>query len=463
MRNDYYEVPWKRSGPVQPALPEPPAEPPQASGTAEADEARHTPWVRRRTSGRRRSGVLGFLLFFALILGMTASIFAVRGLPLFQPPGGQERWFPGGDIPWDFDGDGSDRDQWHFGQDDWVDLLEKTSIRPFPAGAQVTLELRPESGETLAPVEIYETVNPSIVGVRTTGTLGISTGTGIILTSDGYIVTNAHVIAGGQRADVLFPNNALVAASLVGYDKETDLAVLKIKAADLPAARFGDSSVLRVGEPAYAIGNPLGEELRGTMTDGIISAIDRSVSARNGSMSLIQTTAALNPGNSGGALVNAAGEIIGITNMKMMSEEETIEGLGFAIPSALVKDVAEQLISTGRYAGAPMLGVTVTNHFDENNASDGAQVVSVERASDAYGKLWAADVIVEAEGEPVKSTDDLLRIKNRMSIGDELHLLVRLNESHSEGEWPVKEVTITLMSDRELANSTATESERGLP
>lgn len=447
MRNDYYEAPWKRLGPVQsPALPEPPAGSPRTPVTEE-DKVRRTPYVRQRTSGRRqgrrRSGVLGFLLFFALILGMTGSIFAVRELPLFQLPGGQDRWFPGGDTPWGFGGDGSDGDQWHFGQDDWVDLLEKTSIRSFPAGAQVTLELCPESGETLAPVEIYEKVNPSIVGVRTTGTLGISTGTGIILTSDGYIVTNAHVIAGGQRADVLFPNNALVAASLVGYDRETDLAVLKVKAADLPAVRFGDSSVLRVGEPAYAIGNPLGEELRGTMTDGIISAIDRSVSARNGSMSLIQTTAALNPGNSGGALVNAAGEVIGITNMKMMSEEETIEGLGFAIPSTLVKDVAEQIISTGRYAGAPMLGVTVQNHFDEDNTPDGAQVVSVEPGLGAeLAGVLPGEVIVSANATAVTCVDDLLKAKQGLKLGEELVLELRSGED-------VRTVTVIMMSTRQ--------------
>ena len=452
MRSDYYEPPWKRSGPVLPApgsQPEPPAQ-------GESGRAEMTPCVRRRASGRRRSGFFGFLLFFALILGMTGSIFAVRGLPLLRPSKDWEDRLPGGDIPWDFgggDSDGGDGDWWTFDQDDWVDLLEETAIRAFPTGGQVTLELQEGSGETLSPAQIYEAVNPSVVGIRTTGTRGIGTGTGIILTSDGYIVTNAHVIAGGHRADVLFPNSMLVSASLVGYDKETDLAVLKINAKDLPAARFGDSDLLRVGEAAYAIGNPLGEELRGTMTDGIISAIDRPVSARNGSMTLIQTTAALNPGNSGGALVNAAGEIIGITNMKMMSEYETIEGLGFAIPSALVKDVAEQLIATGSYAGRPMLGVTVTNHFDENNTPDGALVVSVEHAADAYGKLRADDLIVEAEGQAVTCTDDLLRIKNAMSIGDELHLLVRRSRTHLGDEWTEKEITIVLMSDRALTSA----------
>ena len=148
----------------------------------------------------------------------------------------------------------------------------------------------------------------------------------------------------------------------MGYDASTDLAVLKVETEGLVPAEFGDSSALYVGEPAYAIGNPLGEELRGTMTDGIISAIDRSVDASNGEMTLLQTTAAINPGSSGGALVNASGQVVGITNMKMMSNWETIEGLGFAIPTALAKEVVDQIIDTGSYAGVPSIGITAVSY-----------------------------------------------------------------------------------------------------
>lgn len=430
MRNDYYEyeAPWKRSGPVQ--TPDAPA---GADAAPQTDPGgRRTPHVRQRASGRRRTGILGFLLCFALLAGLLGWAVLNWDRPLFRLPGAQD-----GDKPWD------SSDDWNFGPDDWVDLLEETSIRTFPAGGELTLELRESAGEAIPSAEIYEKVNPSIVGVRTTGTMGISTATGIILSSDGYIVTNAHVIAGGSRADVLFPNNALVAASLVGYDRETDLAVLKVNARDLPAAEFGDSSALRVGEPAYAIGNPLGEALRGTMTDGIISAIDRSVSVRNGEMTLIQTTAALNPGNSGGALVNAAGQIIGVTNMKMMSEEETIEGLGFAIPSALVKDVAEQIIATGSYAGRPMLGVMVQDHFTDD-VPDGAQVVSVEpgQGAEAAG-VQVGDVIVSANGIPVTCVDDLQKAKQGLKIGDELVLELRSGEE-------LRTVTVVLTSDRDI-------------
>ena len=248
------------------------------------------------------------------------------------------------------------------------------------------------------------------------------------MTADGYIITNAHVIAGAQKASVVFSDNSRAEALLVGYDGETDLAVLKVGRTDLTPAVFGDSAQLRVGDPAYAIGNPLGEELRGTMTNGIISAIDRTVDMDGQSMTLLQTNAALNSGNSGGALINAAGQVVGITNMKMMSDWETIEGLGFAVPTSLAKVVVDQIISLGYYTGRPTLGIRVQDHFDANGLPDGAEVVSVKKASDGSGRLFAGDVIIRAQGVPVTCTDDLLRIKDWLIVGEELHLQVWTGE-----------------------------------
>jgi len=231
----------------------------------------------------------------------------------------------------------------------WQWELKDTTVRRAPTGDGTTLALSPAQGEKLSPQEIYRLVNPAVVRVRSARGDGVALGTGVIMSPDGYILTNAHVIAGSYRVDVVLTTESRWEALLVGYDAETDLAVLKIEAQGLPTALFGDSSDLQVGDPAYAIGNPLGEELRGTMTEGIVSAIDRTLSSSGGEMTFIQTSAALNPGNSGGPLINACGQVVGITSMKMMARGETIESLGFAIPTAAVKPVVDQIIAQGFY------------------------------------------------------------------------------------------------------------------
>lgn len=279
-------------------------------------------------------------------------------------------------------------------------------------------------------------------------------GTGVVMSSDGYIITNAHVISGAEKASVVFSDGSRANALLVGYDGETDLAVLKVDKQGLTPAVFGDSSQLQVGDPAYAIGNPLGEELRGTMTDGIISAIDRTVDMDGQSMTLLQTTAALNSGNSGGALINAAGQVVGITNMKMMSDWETIEGLGFAVPTAQAKVVVDQIISLGYYTGRPTLGITVQDHFDADGNPDGAEVVNVKKLSDGCGKLFAGDVIVAAQDIPVTCTDDLLRIKDWLMVGEDLRLQVWTGEE-------VVEVPVRLMRSSDLADSPKLYTKRG--
>lgn len=427
---------------------------------AEAQPRPKTPNVRRRARREKRSpaqrrNVRRFALLLSLILLLTATGVLLRGGVDLSPPAvwGDvwDRLVPS--APWS-----GYYDDYYEG-DDWLSALPDTDLPRAPTGDGTVLTLSPAGANALTAGEIYDQVAPSVVGIRASDQTGTYLGSGIIMSSDGYIITNAHVIAGTSSATVILTDNSRAAALLVGCDGATDLAVLKIDGHDLPAAQFGDSAALRVGDPAYAIGNPLGEELRGTMTDGIISAIDRTVATDGGDMTLIQTTAALNSGNSGGALVNAAGQVVGVTNMKMMSDWETIEGLGFAIPSALVKEVVDQLIATGSYAGKPRLGVTVSDHFDADGRPDGARVLSVQRAADAYGKLWAGDVIVSANGEAVTCTDDLLRIKDRLSVGGELTLLVRLNVSG----FPVREVTVRLMSAADLEGSAESTAQRGLP
>ena len=165
------------------------------------------------------------------------------------------------------------------------------------------------------------------------------------MSQDGYIITNSHVIELCSRLSVVLWDDRSYSAALVGRDGQTDLAVLKIDCDGLTPAQFGDSAGIQVGDMAVAIGNPLGDKLRGTMTDGIISAINRDVDVEGRTMTLIQTNAALNSGNSGGALINAFGQVVGITNMKMQSYTTPVEGLGFAIPTATVKTVVDALIA----------------------------------------------------------------------------------------------------------------------
>lgn len=305
-----------------------------------------------------------------------------------------------------------------------------TTVERAPTGGGATMDLTPlPAGEPHSFQEIYaETVN-AIVSIRGLQAGGMSLGTGVILSEDGYIVTNAHVIAGCSSLDVTLWDERVYNGLLVGRDSETDLAVLKIDAHGLTPAEFGDSELLRVGDVALAIGNPLGENLRGTMTDGIISAINRDVNVDGHTMTLIQTTAALNSGNSGGALVNAFGQVVGITNMKMQSYYNTVEGLGFAIPTVTAKGVVDELIAHGVISGRPTIGVTVVTLTEAAaeyyGAPLGVRVEAVERASDAWAKgIRPGDVIVEANGSAVHATGDLLAAKEGLAAGETLSLRV---------------------------------------
>ncbi len=224
-----------------------------------------------------------------------------------------------------------------------------------------------------------------------------------------------HALARGAR----------IYAELVGYDEDQDLAVLKaVDAEDLPTAEFGDSDQCRVGDTVYAIGNPLGVELRGTLTEGIISAINRDVQIEGRIMTLIQTTAALNNGNSGGPLINEYGQVIGVNTLKMSgsgnAEEATVEGLGFALPSSSFCFVVNDLIANGQFRGIPVLGITVMN-------SDDGRVV-VYTVSDGYGAaemgIRPDDVLLRADGQALGSIDDLMAVRRTHLVGDTITLTV---------------------------------------
>ena len=322
-----------------------------------------------------------------------------------------------------------------------------TAIPRAPTGDGTVLAVSDVRGEVRSFQDIYRENIPAIVSVRAMGTLGYSWGTGVVMTADGYVITNAHVIQGYSRAEVAFQDGTAYEALLVGKDTPSDLAVLKIDCDGLTPAVFGDSESLEVGDTVLAIGNPLGEELWGTMTDGIISAINRDVHVDGYTMSLLQTTAALNEGNSGGALINEYGQVVGITNLKMGAENSLVEGLGFAIPTATVKAVVDQLIAHGAVTGRPTMGITVTTitaaRAEVLDIPQGARVESVEPGGPAFGVLQPGDVIVEANGAAVSSTDDLLTVKSNLAAGDGLTLTL-----WRSGVW--LERTIILVEQAEL-------------
>ncbi len=288
-------------------------------------------------------------------------------------------------------------------------------------GTQLTLVEEPQ-GDALSFQEIYQQNINSIVSVQSATSMGVSSGTGVIFSEDGYIITNAHVIDSAYEVEILLYDGDSYPALLVGSDSDSDLAVLKIDAKNLTPAIFGNSDDLAVGDVALAIGNPLGNELIGTMTSGIISAINRDVSVDGNTMVLLQTTAALNSGNSGGALINDQGQVIGITNMKMMSDYATIEGLGFAIPSVTVKAVVDDLIAYGHRVNQPTIGIVVNSYpVILEDGSTGLTVIEVEAVSDALTQgLTPGDIIVEINGQSITSMDVVTAIKTDLNVGDTL-------------------------------------------
>lgn len=294
-------------------------------------------------------------------------------------------------------------------------------------GTGVTVELCQDSGESLTYTQIYDKNLPSMVSIQAEDAKSYSTGTGVVLTADGYLITNAHVVAGADKVQVACADNRVLDAALVGFDAREDLAVLKVEADDLTPAEFGDSFALRCGDPVAAIGDPLG--YRSTITDGIVSALDRDVEVDGTSMVLIQTSAAINMGNSGGALINQYGQVVGITTVKIVTDDGSAESLGFAIPSRRVKYVADTLIS-GKQVRRGIFGFTVLTRTAQGG---GLTLDSVDKTSDAYAKgLRAGDVLTAADGQSLNAVEDLVRLKQSMGAGDTVSLTyVRSGQSRT--------------------------------
>ena len=290
--------------------------------------------------------------------------------------------------------------------------------------SQMSQDNIPQEGG-MALQDIYELCIPSVVSINCNFYGGSATGTGVILSAEGYIVTNAHVVEDAVEVQVILTGGEILDAVIVGSDKISDLAVLWVDHEGLIPASLGDSNVLRVGDAVVAIGDPLGIALRGTMTDGIISGINRDITVDGRAMTLIQTTAALNEGNSGGPLINCYGQVIGINTMKIgdAMSYAGVEGLGFAIPSATVSEIVNQLIGQGYVSGRPDLGmegeaVSMMKQI-YGRLPSGLQLTQVDEDSDAYAKgIREGDVVTAFNGINISSQEDFETQLFTCQVGD---------------------------------------------
>ena len=299
-----------------------------------------------------------------------------------------------------------------------------------------------DTADGMAGEDIYKKVNPSVVSVISTTAEGTGSGSGVIMSKDGYIITNNHVVDGAQ-------------SEIIGTDEQTDLAVIKVTpTSDLTAAEFGDSDELEPGEYAYAIGSPGGVQFANTITGGRISAINRDLTVNDRVMTLIQTDASINNGNSGGALINKYGQVVGITSAKLSGNafgSATVEGMGFAIPINTAKDIVDELIQNGYVSGRPSIGITGQNVESADGKVSGVQVYSIDsRAKAASEGLQVGDVITAVDGTPTPDMDKVNELKQdkkagdkltlsvyRISTGKTLNITITLTDSHDlEGDDP---------------------------
>ncbi|MCK9479814.1 MAG: trypsin-like peptidase domain-containing protein [Firmicutes bacterium] len=285
-------------------------------------------------------------------------------------------------------------------------------------------------------VDIAKKAGPAVVGVvskMTTSTFfGMMQeqeggGSGIIIRPDGYIITNQHVIEGASSVKVILSTGKEYEAKLIGQDKKTDLAVIKIEENSLPTAELGESSALEVGELAVAIGNPLGQEFAGSVTAGVISALNRTMNVDGRQYTLIQTDAAINPGNSGGALVNKFGQVVGINTVKIGASG--YEGMGFAIPVDIAMPIINELLEDGYVKGRPVIGLSLREINEPTskryNLPMGLYVLEVMEFSGAEkAGVKVSDIITKANGKEVKTVDELNKIRDTFKAGDSVELTI---------------------------------------
>ena len=343
----------------------------------------------------RRAGLYKFLICAAVLVGLAAAGKAVDLIYRDQPRPGEEIYERSAEI----------------------------TIPSWPVDQGAGLSVSRTQGDPLTAQEVYRRLNPAVVTVQCLSGEGVSVGTGVIFSEDGYILTNHHVVRGGSECYVTLDSGYSMDVCFVAGDEDSDLAVLKVPPGELmtvgalPFASFGDSEQLVVGDPVYAIGAP--RRLRGTLTNGIISAIDRDIEVEGRTMTLLQTNAALNSGNSGGPLISERGQVVGINVAKYMSDWnlDSVEGLGFAIPSAYLERIVNDLLKWGGVLPEPRLGIWV----QAGEPGLFVQSVDPDTAAEAAG-VRAGDYIVAAQGQEMHTNQDLFRVRRTLYVGDKLTL-----------------------------------------
>lgn len=403
-------------------------------------QERRTPWDdgTYRTGTTRppksHSGLVAFLLIAVIVLCGAVSVLGLMNIRLFRQAGMKSNQEGDGAVHFSptnaqandatnatLAGEaGSQTDKHCYSEDIKLELNNSpTSVENVPQTGGLSLQ------------EIYTKTIDSVVSITCRGKCGNTSGTGVVVSKTGYLVTNAHVVENAASIGVRFTDGSELDAALVGADTVSDLAVLYVDATGLTCAEFGDSSALRVGDAVVAIGDPLGAQLRGTMTDGIVSAINRDVTTNGRTMTLIQTNAALNAGNSGGPLINCYGQVVGINTMKIgdYMSSAGVEGLGFAIPSTTVKEVVDQLIRQGYVSGRPALGVRTeevsTLYQMYYGLPSGLYITQV--AADSFAEkagLREGDVIVSIDNTRVTGADTLNAVLYTHKVGDAVDLVV---------------------------------------
>ncbi len=338
------------------------------------------------------------------------------------------------------------------------------AIKPDSSKSVVQLMSRPEEGEKYTIEEIAEYVRPAIVEIycfsqkissdEVDAAAAYATGSGVIISEEGYIVTNQHVIGGAAQIEVVLcrdsssgnePMNSYT-ARVVGYDSKTDLAVIRINATDLDVAVFGDAHSAVLGEQVVAIGNPSG--YAGTLTTGIISGLERKIRTESTGydMTCIQTDAPISPGNSGGALVNMYGQVIGITSSKIA--DTNVEGIGFAITVNEAKPIIDDIIEYGYVRGRYRIGIEFYGGFyDDTYAVSGVYITGIREDSDVYNtELKIGDIITEMNGVPVADYDEINEALEGCVAGDRVKAkVVRINEDSSVEEF---EIEFELIEDK---------------
>jgi len=379
---------------------------------------------------KNRQGFLAVALVVVIFLGGILSVLGFLNIHLFRQ-----------------DSNNPDEDaSFRFSSEESVTVTEPSAAAdttPPTTGKEIHLELNqsPQSVENIPQTgglslqSIYEKAIPSVVSISCSA----STGTGVILSADGYIVTNCHVVENATSVEVIFEDGSKHPARIVGTDTISDLAVLHTDRTGLTPAEFGDSSALRVGDSVVAIGDPLGIELRGTMTDGIVSAINRDIATEGRTMTLIQTNAALNSGNSGGPLLNCYGQVVGINTMKIgdYMSSAGVEGLGFAIPSTTVKEIVDQLIANGYVSGRPSLGISgqEISAFEQMyyRIPQGIYIAEVTPAGGAAAAgIAPGDILLQFDGQRVTDNDTLKSLLYAHNAGDTVNLVIyRSGKQHN--------------------------------